>query len=412
MSRSIIIFGQLNKRYILPFLLALTQIILIIVNNFFPEKETNIVFHDYTIALGQMSIKFVPYILKISDKEEKKVLFESKQKKCLHYFLLCFLFIMDVLIKTVVDYLKKSLEGIDFPYSDSNLLMLNDLIMLSLEMIFMVCISRLLLKYQYFKHHLISILFFIILGIICEIILQNYSNIDKNFILIKFITIINVAVDALYYCYQKYMMEKIYYPYWNIAFIPGVFIFCVGTILLIYILADPLKENSTISIIASFYLYFQEAEPGKTVGRIIIELILHIILCPLSILNVYYFNPSFILIIFQLSTIANNLIKKPTETLYCIPLIILQFIVLMIHLEILELNFCGLNKYTKRNIINRGKEDVLSEGRDTVMDDKGALAIDKDYYIKEKDKEISTELAEKFSSEECFSFNSVNINKF
>ena len=80
MSRSIIIFGQLNKRYILPFLLTLTQIILIIVNNFFPKKETNIVFHDYTIALGQMSIKFVPYILKISDKEEKKYYLNQNRK--------------------------------------------------------------------------------------------------------------------------------------------------------------------------------------------------------------------------------------------------------------------------------------------------------------------------------------------
>ena len=189
---------------------------------------------------------------------------------------------MDILIKTVVDYLKKSLEGIDFPYSDSNLLMFNDLIMLSLEMIFMVCISRLLLKYKYFKHHLISIFFFIILGISCEIILQNYSNIDTNFIVIKFINIINVAVDALYYCYQKYMMEILYYPYWNIAFIPGLFIFGAATVLLLLTFADPLKENSTTPFIASFYSYFQEVEPGIIVGRIIIILILHVILCPLK----------------------------------------------------------------------------------------------------------------------------------
>ena len=201
-------------------------------------------------------------------------------------------------------------------------------------------------------------------------------------------------------------MEILYYPYWNIAFIPGVFMFCVGIVLLLLALADPLKENSTTPFIASFYSYFQKVEPGLIVGRIIIVLVLHVILCPLSILNVYYFNPSFILIIFQLSTIAYNLIKKPTETLYCIPLIILQFIVLMIHLEILELNFCGLNKFTKRNIIIRGKDDFFAEGRDSVMDGEGVIDIDKQYYIKDsKDKEISTELAEQFNCEECFSFN-------
>ena len=73
----------------------------------------------------------------------------------------------------------------------------------------------------------------------------------------------------------------------------------------------------------------------------------------------------------------------------------------MIHLEILELNFCGLNKFTKRNIIIRGKDDFFAEGRDSVMDGEGVIDIDKQYYIKDsKDKEISTELAEKFSSEE------------
>ena len=406
MSRSIIIFGQLNKRFILPFLLALAQIILVIVNNFYPEQRNNIIFQDYTISLGQISIKFVPYILKISDNEAKKELVQPTKKKCLHYFLICLLFVMDLSIKTGVDLAKNLLTGVDFPYTDSNLLMFNDLIMLSLEMIFMVCISRSLLKYKYFKHHLISILFFIILGVSCEIILQNYSNIDMNFIIIKFINIINVAVDALYYCYQKYMMEILYYPYWNIAFIPGLFIFGAATVLLLLTFADPLKENSTTPFIASFYSYFKEVKPGIIVGRIIIVLVLHVILCPLSILNVYYFNPSFILIIFQLSTIAYNLIKKPTETLYCIPLIILQFIVLMIHLEILELNFCGLNKFTKRNIIIRGKDDFFAEGRDSVMDGEGVIDIDKQYYIKDsKDKEISTELAEHFNCEECFSFN-------
>ena len=71
MSRSIIIFGQLNKRFILPFLLALAQIILVIVNNFYTEKRNNIIIQDYTISLGQISIKFVPCLLKKIMKQKK-----------------------------------------------------------------------------------------------------------------------------------------------------------------------------------------------------------------------------------------------------------------------------------------------------------------------------------------------------
>ena len=85
----------------------------------------------------------------------------------------------------------------------------------------------------------------------------------------------------------------------------------------------------------------------------------------------------------------------------------------MIHLEILELNFCGLNKYTKRNIIYRGQDDILAEGRDSVMDGEGVIDIDKNYYIKgSKNKEITTELVEKYNPEECLLYKNDNINEF
>lgn len=37
----------------------------------------------------------------------------------------------------------------------------------------------------------------------------------------------------------------------------------------------------------------------------------------------------------------------------------LQFFCLLIYLEIIELNFCELNKNTRRNIQIRGKDDAL-----------------------------------------------------
>ena len=46
----------------------------------------------------------------------------------------------------------------------------------------------------------------------------------------------------------------------------------------------------------------------------------------------------------------------------------MQIFALLIYLEILELNFCGLNKNTKRNIDLRAKEDLLDEGRDSTLD--------------------------------------------
>ena len=85
-------------------------------------------------------------------------------------------------------------------------------------MICMVFVSKILLKYKYYKHHLVSIIIFIIFGIICDIILSTYEKLDWTFFLIKLIRIFAVTLDAIYYCYQKYMMEVLFYPYWNNVF--------------------------------------------------------------------------------------------------------------------------------------------------------------------------------------------------
>ena len=57
MSKSIIIFGGINKKLLLPFFLSLAQIILVIINENYPEKENNLVLQMYMLALGEMSIK-------------------------------------------------------------------------------------------------------------------------------------------------------------------------------------------------------------------------------------------------------------------------------------------------------------------------------------------------------------------
>ena len=79
--------------------------------------------------------------------------------------------------------------------------------------------------------------------------------------------------------------------------------------------------------------------------------------------------------------------------LYVIIFFILQFISLLIHLEIIELNFCGLNKYTKRNIEIRGIDDLELERSDTLVNLK--VGIDKDYDIELKDDEKAIEMRDK-----------------
>ena len=378
MVNCIITLGPINKKLLLPFLLALTQIIYIIVNEYYPEKKNDVVIHLFMLSFGQMSIKLLPFILKIGHEERTKEKF-IKRKKCLNYFLLSLLLVIDASLNSAVDLLEVNLRHGKASYVQSNLFPHDNFIIMSIEMIFLICVSICLLKYKYYKHHIISLIIFTIFGIISEIFLGDFENMDGSYFIIKFIRILEVAANATFFCYQKYMMEKLYYPYWNIAFIPGIVMLSISGSLLIMALIDSNKENSTTSFIASFYSFYRESDTGLIIGKLIIDFVIHIILCPLSILVIFYFTPNFILIIFQLTRITKNLIDNSVDKLFCIVFYLIQFFALMIHLEILELNFCGLNKYTKRNIDRRGADDVLCQGRDSTAGLK--IDVNKDYFI-------------------------------
>ena len=80
----------------------------------------------------------------------------------------------------------------------------------------------------------------------------------------------------------------------------------------------------------------------------------------------------------------------------------------MIVLEIIELNFCGLNKNTKRNISQRGMSELLEEnGADDSSVGLNQLDINKDYYIintAENQKNEDIELNQQSSSENISEF--------
>ena len=387
MSKNLISFGALNKKYFLALVLIVAQLVFVIFNKYYPEKITNMIIETYISALGQMSIKLLPLILKISNDKEEKVENVIKQKKCKHYTILSLLLMSNSLMSSmglVIEYYVGDGQ-IDYNnYTKNVMFPNNDFILVSFEMVFLIILSILLLKYKFYKHHIISLGIFFVFGIICEIVLGTYDNISGTFILVKFIRIMEIAIDATLYCYQKYMMEKYYYPYWNVGFVPGTVFFTITTGLFIAVLADPNQEKSSVNFISSFYLYFHQIETVKVIVRIVVGFILHFIVCPTTVLIIYYFSPSYILIISQFSRIFNILVIYSPEKLYCIIFYIIQIFALMIHLEILELNFCGLNKYTKQNIETRGIDDTLGEGRDSTV---GLNTIDFDinYSIKKDD---------------------------
>ena len=121
------------------------------------------------------------------------------------------------------------------------------------EMIFMILISIKLLKYKYYKHHIYSTIALVIFGIISELCLETYFKKDSKFFIGQLIKVVGTVSNAVFYCFEKYMMEKYYYPYWNIAFVPGVILLIISIIFLIVVLLDKNKENSDQFLISTFY---------------------------------------------------------------------------------------------------------------------------------------------------------------
>ena len=253
MSNKIIIFGKLNKKLFLPFGLAVLQIILKVIGDLFPKEDINMILEMYSTGFGEMAIRLIPLILKIAPTQIKG---ENKpqRRKCFYYSILVLVYILTVVMKIVVKLIKGESSEATSTY---NPIADYEFLKLSIEMICLLIISRILLKYKYFIHHVIFITIFVVIGIICDILIDKYQKLRKDGIY-NFLDVLAIIVDSLYYCYIKYLMEKIFIYYWNIILTLGLTLTTLTTILLFLVLFDKDKSASDSAMIYSFYKTFQE----------------------------------------------------------------------------------------------------------------------------------------------------------
>ena len=377
MVKKIIIFGEINKKHILPLSLAIYQVLNKIFNTYYPKNILNGIFELYSMALGMLSILFLPCIFKIKVTEEEKER-EIHKRKWLHYPLLIVIYWIYHLAKLFMVISKVKARGNDEtinPFAES------PFAFIGLEMILLTIASIILLKYKYFIHHIISMAGFILFGNFSDLLLGSYSEIIK-FGAVPIIQIFGIISDVAYYYYQKYMMEKLFYPYWTISFTAGIGLALFATAILIYVLVLKEKANPFIVDPQRFYSYFNGNDIGLKVGKIILLYILSVVNTILNILNIYYFSPNYILISFQFSKFVDVLINESNSKKYfTIIFFVIQLFFLMIYLEILELNFCNLNQNTKKSIDFRSTIDSSGEnGRDSTIG-LGVVDINEDYSL-------------------------------
>ena len=371
MSKQFILLGELSKKHLLPLFLALSYLTYLLINRFYPIKVKNNIIDLYSNSLGFAGIIIIPYIFKFTQNDIPNIPKEGEiqKNKYLHYFILIVIFILYTAAREIPGFLYQGqLSDSDDPFA-----------YIGLEMICLTVVSVFLLKYKYYKHHILSIIGFVICGNACDLLLEYYPHILDSGPALMIIKIIGVIFDVIFFNVQKYMMEILYYPYWRINIILGITLFCVTTIILIYVLID---KNSDVAFVVNFYKYFLY-NAGLIIGKILLSTISFSIFTTLCILNIYYFNPNYFIINFQLSKFVLTLIDSENQKkFYCIIFFLLQTFFLLIYLEIIELNFLGLNYNTKRNIEIRGLQDLTGEnGRDSSLGVTRTIDVNEDYTI-------------------------------
>lgn len=312
-----------------------------------------------TVGLGKCLAIF-PYIfVKIRSRrlniknniyEKHLIIVDSKAKyykkiRCQKYSL--------ILLSSFLDFFQKADSYIFSAY------LLNSFWML--DILFLSIFSFLILKTRLYIFHYLCLIIIIFLSIIL-IIIELYHNekIELQHILSAlFVEIIYSLIMVI----NKYSMEyKFCLPY-EICFYEGFFSLIGNIIILIIYIKNNInfiskEENNSgdndlkyiLKNINSFEIFI-----------FILSIFLRFIYNLFAILTVKYFTPSYIVIYIVIGEIIFTFLNIRDWVIAIITILIflITLFLILVYTEIIELNFCSLQKNTRRNIIERATSDLI-----------------------------------------------------
>ena len=338
---TIISLGKIDKKLLYPVIYIIIYA-LIHIYNFYNESNLVIIsLENFGVALGQISIIFINCVF--------KPIFQRKNKIEKNYFKDYF-FLVLINILYGVSNLFGTILGEDEDGNNIYKLYINS----SIEIIALTIITYFFLKYKYYLHHVISIVAIVILAIIIDIILDNYSHTS---IFIWLNSIIFVTADSLIFIYYKYLIDFKYYYFMDVLLAEGIIHLGIDIVsIFLLILFQSLSDSKTI--VFQFIDYYEEFGIGKMLICFFINLIFRgMLIGLLDFLIVNELTPNYVVIAFELSKIPVSIIENEgSNRWFVLILSLFQIIFLLFYLEIFEYNFCSLNKNTKRNI--RGRERI------------------------------------------------------
>ena len=276
--------------------------------------------------------------------------------------------------------------------------------------------SRYALNIRYYKHQIMSFIGISIIGAIRYIYIQFFINENTNKtyeLLFFFIKLLIGVFEAIYYGYVKGLMQFKYLSPYKCSFIFGI----INTpiILIIYFIISfidcpkPFCNDDNDGHFDTIMNIFTKLEIHEY-----FILIIYIFLCGIdgSLINIVMndFTIYHILIPHQMQVLIGNIIefydfeKYPAYNFIIILILFfIELLMYLIFLEVIELNFCDLNKDTKKNIAKRAISDISYEdNRDTYLDiyyegdgQKNSNISQKDYKIDEENNDDNDNSHEK-----------------
>ena len=216
----------------------------------------------------------------------------------------------------------------------------------------------LIFKIKLYLHHVLSSILILLIGAIIDIILDNVINDINSHLVLLIIKFIRETLFSLYNVMAKYVMEKKFVSVYE-------FSFYIGTISLILLIILSIFDYAFFGIddYKEYFNNFNGTEFLVMVGVIITQFGINLS----SLFTVKNNSPCHTFIMFVFGQLAYYINLEGNSILVIICLILILFLSLIFN-EIIEINFCGLSKNTRRNIMLRAEteENLYITKNDTI----------------------------------------------
>ena len=263
-----------------------------------------------------------------------------------------------ILLISIMDFLGSIIYILNFVYKRKYLNFW------SINIIAFSLFSYLILKIKLFKHHYVCIAIVVVFGTLFDVILNNFS---QGSILSNLMNYLTEALFCLTYVICKYIMLKKFVKSYEILSFEGLIELILGIITLIITNAVGYKNN---------FNDFIDKLDAKEIIFYILSILLQFIYSLAIMAIVDTISPFHVIltdILLELIKYFIDLDQKDIATaILTIIFILVCLFAVLVFIEIIELNFLGLSRMTKRNIELRSRLDTLST---TLKDCDGIVAL-------------------------------------